>query len=180
MKVQDSAHRDVLLRLKDLFCEDCAIAKATRKPLPKATDEDKDPHVWHADLKGPLKRSAGGARYDLNLVHPATGYFFLSYIKTKADVLSGLDSLISTANAEGGDTFKVTTVRTDYGTEFVNAEVEALLKTKGVKHERSAPDSPGQNGAAERVWRTVSYPRARRRVWDTATRRSSGGRIVSI
>ena len=101
VEVQSADHRETLLRLKDLFCEDCAIAKATMKPLPKPTNEDKDPHVWHADLKGPLKRSVGGARYGLNLVHPATGYFFLDYIKTKADAPSALDSLISTANAEG-------------------------------------------------------------------------------
>jgi len=46
-------------------------------------------------------------------------------------------------------------VRSDNGGEFTSAEFSDLLVNNQIKHEKSAPYSPHQNGTAERSWRTL-------------------------
>ena len=44
---------------------------------------------------------------------------------------------------------------TDNGREYTSNEFEEYLKTEGVKHERTKPKTPEQNGVAERMNRTL-------------------------
>jgi len=46
-------------------------------------------------------------------------------------------------------------VRTGRGTEYVNSELEAYFRDKGVIHNTAAPYTPEQNGVAERFNRTL-------------------------
>ena len=46
-------------------------------------------------------------------------------------------------------------VRSDNGGEFTSKEFGDLLLSHNVKHEKSAPYSPHQNGTAERAWRSI-------------------------
>ncbi|GFS12503.1 CCHC-type zinc finger, nucleic acid binding protein a [Elysia marginata] len=46
-------------------------------------------------------------------------------------------------------------VRSDNGGEFVSQDFEALLIQNKIKHEKSSPYSPHQNGTVERAWRTL-------------------------
>src|SRR5256885_3462406 len=50
---------------------------------------------------------------------------------------------------------KVKTLRTDNGTEFVNLEMEELLSRMGIKHEKTVPYTPEENGSVERDNRTI-------------------------
>ena len=50
---------------------------------------------------------------------------------------------------------KVKTIRSDNGTEFTSEDFSSLLRKNNLKHERSAPYSPHQNGTAEMQWRTI-------------------------
>jgi hypothetical protein len=47
------------------------------------------------------------------------------------------------------------TLRTDNGTEFVNSDLKTVLRKLGVKHEKTIPYTPEQNGAVERDNRTL-------------------------
>ena len=49
---------------------------------------------------------------------------------------------------------KIERLRTDNGTDFINAEFRSLMLKHSIKHEKSAPYSPHQNGTVERNWRT--------------------------
>ena len=46
-------------------------------------------------------------------------------------------------------------LRSDNGGEFVSNEFEDILVKNKIKHERSSPYSPHQNGTVERGWRTL-------------------------
>lgn len=46
-------------------------------------------------------------------------------------------------------------LRSDNGTEYVNANVEHLLADHGIRHQRTVPYTPEQNGSAEREMRTL-------------------------
>ena len=43
---------------------------------------------------------------------------------------------------------KLKSIRTDNGGEYVSNEFQDYLRTEGVKHERSIPKKPEQNGVA--------------------------------
>jgi transposase InsO family protein len=50
---------------------------------------------------------------------------------------------------------KVKVVRSDRGGEYVNAELKKFFASNGIRHETIAPYTPQQNGAAERLNRTL-------------------------
>ncbi|CAI7910563.1 unnamed protein product [Closterium sp. NIES-54] len=53
------------------------------------------------------------------------------------------------------DKKRIKAIRTDGGGEFVNAELEKWMKSKGIKHDVTTPYTPQQNRAAERLNRTL-------------------------
>jgi transposase InsO family protein len=50
---------------------------------------------------------------------------------------------------------QVKILRTDDGTEYVNKEFNAFLSRNGILHQTSCPDTPPQNGVAERKNRHI-------------------------
>ena len=50
---------------------------------------------------------------------------------------------------------KVKTIRTDNGGEYTSTRFEEYLKSEGIRHERTIPKTPEQNGVAERMNRTL-------------------------
>ena len=47
------------------------------------------------------------------------------------------------------------TLRTDNGGEFTSTQFEDFLRKEGIRHERTIPKTPQQNGVAERLNRTL-------------------------
>lgn len=47
------------------------------------------------------------------------------------------------------------TLRTDNGGEYSSTEFADYLRSEGVRHERTIPKTPEQNGVAERMNRTL-------------------------
>ena len=50
---------------------------------------------------------------------------------------------------------KLKALRTDNGGEYTSKEFETYLKQNGIRHERTVPKTPEQNGVAERMNRTI-------------------------
>ena len=50
---------------------------------------------------------------------------------------------------------KVSAIRTDHGTEFVNQHINEFCTSKGIQHQLSSVRTPQQNGVAERKNRTL-------------------------
>ena len=53
------------------------------------------------------------------------------------------------------DKGNVKALRSDNGTEYTSKTFRENCKTEGIRQEFTSPDSPFQNGAAERYWRTI-------------------------
>ena len=51
--------------------------------------------------------------------------------------------------------WKIKTLRSDYDVEYTSKEFEDYLKKNGIRHERTVPETPEQNGVAERMNRTL-------------------------
>ena len=73
------------------------------------------------------------------------------FLKTKKDTVSATKKFIAdTAPPPNG---WIKSLRSDNGSEFKSNDFQRLLCD--IRYETSAPNSPHQNGTAERNWRTL-------------------------
>ena len=95
-------------------------------------------------------KSLGGAEYYLD---DFTHYTWVYVLKKKSDVFKSF--IEWKALVENCSSRKLKTLRTDNGGEYVSSEFGDYLKSEGIRHERTIPKTPEQNGVAERMNRTL-------------------------
>ena len=138
---------------KEFDCGVCVMGKMTqprnRKPDKRAT---KNLELVHCDLAGPIDPIAKeGFRYALAFVDDYSGIIMIYFIQHKSDTLRATEKFLADSSPYG----KVKCIRSDNGTEFTSGAFQNLLIKHCIKHEKSAPYSPHQNGTVERVWRSI-------------------------
>ena len=113
-------------------------------------------HV-HSDLAGPISPVAkDGFEYAICFLDDYSGMVFHYFMKHKSDTTLATAKFIADVAHIG----KIKRLRTDNGGEYMEGSFKDLLVQHSIKHERSAPYTPQQNGTAERSWRT-SFDMAR-------------------
>ena len=106
----------------------------------------------HTDLAGPITpNSHEGYKYAISFTGDFSGAMFVYFLKQKNKTVRATEQFLADCAPYG----KVKTTRSDNGTEFTSEDFSSLLRKNNIKHERSAPYSPHQNGTAERQWRTI-------------------------
>jgi len=88
-------------------------------------------------------------KYFVTFIDDYSRCFALFFLKHKSKVLEKFKEFEALATNLCDE--KIRTLRTDNGGEYLSAEFEAYLKSKGIRHELSVPYSPEQNGVAERM-----------------------------
>lgn len=139
----------------DLKCVVCIKAKMSRKPFNNiGTRATKILEIVHSDVCGPFSvRSHGHAHYFVSFIDDFTRKVFAYPIKSKSDVFT---KFVEFKNyVENQSERKIKILRSDNGTEYINNAFSNFLIKYGIKHEKSAPYSPQQNGLAERMNRTI-------------------------
>lgn len=138
-----------------LNCEACIYGKAHRLKFPKReTKVNKCGEVVCADVCGPLEvKSLGDKKYFLLMKDEFSHFRTVYFIKRKDEVPDLIKKFIMSVKNEFGH--KIIIFRSDNGTEFVNKSVQTFLDKEGIKHERTVPYTPQQNGLAEREMRTI-------------------------
>ncbi|KAG6505768.1 hypothetical protein ZIOFF_038133 [Zingiber officinale] len=107
-------------------CEGCQFGKSHRLPFENSTSRCTTPlERIHSDLMGPTKTTSYSEE---------TFPIFLDFKKI----------------VEGELGRKIKTLRTDNGGEFCSNEFLSFCRDNGIKRELSCPDTPQQNGVAER------------------------------
>lgn len=136
-------------------CEACFYGKHHRGSFTNRTEKStKCGEIIHVDLCGPMQEmSIGGSRYYLLFKDDFSHFRFIYCIKQKSEVVEKLRVFVKLAQKQNGHNISI--IRSDNGTEFVNAEVKKFLENNGIRHQRTVPYTPEQNGAAERENRTV-------------------------
>ena len=142
---------------KSHTCEPCIFAKQHKSPFPTA-DEAKDAnaplHLIHMDVCGPFHMpSLGGCKYVATFLDDYSKMSFVRPITYKSEVPDIVQEVIQQLEKQSGHVCRV--VRTDNGGEYVNADLSAFFKSKGIVHQTTVPYTPEQNGAAERLNRTL-------------------------
>ena len=137
------------------FCETCVGAKHHRSPFASSTTQTTEVlELVHSDVCGKMQeKSLGGAQYFLTFTDDKTRYTWVYILKTKDQVFDCF--LKWKALVERQSKRKLKTLRTDNGGEYTSNKFETYLKDEGIRHERTVPKTPEQNGVAERLNRTL-------------------------
>ena len=135
-------------------CAACFKGKQTAKTRKSAPPRDCAPgERLHTDVFFAGQTSLGGSDKCLVVKDEASGYRLVRFLKSIASVHEALADILDQAARETGR--QAISLRTDYGTEFKNAKVDALLRAKNIARETSAPYVKQQNGRVERENRTL-------------------------
>ncbi len=94
-----------------------------------------------------------GAEYFLTFLDHHTHYCWVYPLKRKDQTYSYFKEWKAEVENRTGRRLK--TLRTDTGGEYTSREFQAHLKACGIRHELTIPKTPEQNGAAERLNRTL-------------------------
>ena len=106
----------------------------------------------HCDLAGPIDPVAkDGFRYALSFVDDYSGLNMVYFLKQKSDAVTATERFLADCAPYGN----VKCIRSDNGGEFIREKFESVLVKNQIKHEKSAPYSPHQNGTVERAWRSL-------------------------
>lgn len=140
---------------RDFTCEACLKGKHQRDSFKESQNRAiVCGGVVHVDVCGPMQTTSfGGSRYMLLLKDDYSRFRFVYFLKEKSEVIEKLRVFIK--QAEKSDGHMIKKIRSDNGTEFINAAVKKLFEENGIRHQRTIPYTPEQNGAAERENRTV-------------------------
>ena len=95
----------------------------------------------------------GGAEYFLTFVDDKTRYVWVYFLKYKDEAFQRFVEWKALVEKSSGHQVKV--LRTDNGGEYTSTQFEDFLKAEGIRHERTVPKTPQQNGVAERLNRTL-------------------------
>jgi hypothetical protein len=137
-------------------CEACLKGKQTRAEINKTTESRAADILGRvfSDLCRKLPtRSHQGFEYFVTWIDDASPKVFVTGLREKSEVAEHLKSFVARVELDTGKRLKV--LRTDGGGEYIASAVQEFLKSKGIQHEITTPDTPQHNGVAERMNRTL-------------------------
>lgn len=138
------------------FCEGCIYGKQSRKSFPVASSwrASNCLDLIHADLCGPMKtESFGGSRYFLLFTDDFSRMSWVYFLKLKSETFESFKIFKALVEKQSGRSIKA--LRTDRGGEFLSNEFIDFCDKSGIYRQLTAPETPQQNGVAERKNRTV-------------------------
>jgi Integrase core domain len=131
-------------------CEICAKANIKRTPFPQHATHRATKllqHI-HCDVCGPLPSSYGNYKYFILFICCHSRYISLYFMKSRDEALKCFIEF--RAAVENFCDERVTILRVDNAPELTKGNFESYCKSEGITYEKMIPDSPNQNGVAER------------------------------
>ena len=146
---------DVNVNKESEFCEACAKGKIHRLPFGCSTRRAEHPlEVIHSDVCGKIgTKSLSGAEYFVTFIDDHTRYSWVYPLKQKSEVFQRFQEWKAQVERSTGEKVKI--LRSDNGGEYTSNEFTSFLTEQGIKHEKTIPHTPEQNGVAERFNRTL-------------------------
>lgn len=137
------------------LCEPCVMGKQHRLPFKPSTSTAARPlALIHTDVCGPLPvTSLGGNNYFVTLLDDYSKLSVVHPIASKSDTANAVKSTITLLENQTGHHLQ--RLRCDNGSEYINADLKEFCASKGIKLETTVRYTPEQNGAAERLNRTL-------------------------
>jgi hypothetical protein len=138
-------------------CLICAQAKMTRKSFTKAREKARHPcEIINTDLihYSPLAIRTSD-EYLLTVEDNYTRYLQVFPMKSKAETFTYLEKALINLKSMFYPQYPFRYLQSDNGPEFINSEVQTILKKFDMQHRKSEPYEHQHNGMIERVHRTV-------------------------
>ena len=140
-------------------CEACQKGKMKRlSHKSKTVTSITNPlQLIHMDLFGPVNiMSLLRKKYALVMVDDFSRYTWVEFLASKDEAPQVIIVHIKKIDKEAkANNASVIALRSDNGTEFRNATLEAFCKENGISQQFTAPRTPQQNGVVERKNRTL-------------------------
>ena len=134
----------------NLQCVPCSRGKQKSKPIKSDGRALSKLHLElvHTDVCGPMSTpSIGGANYFALFVDDASRKVWVAFLQRKSDLLEKFKQVYHTlVNTKG----KIITLRCDNGGEYTSTNFTNFCRGVGVVLSYTAPNTPQQNGVAER------------------------------
>lgn len=138
------------------LCGPCLQGKQTREPIPKESDtRATEPlHRIHTDLCDIGQVSREGYRYYVTFIDDYSRFTEVTPLKSKDETLDAFKKFVARTENELGK--RVVRLRSDGGGEYFSNDFAAFCAEKGIVQEKTNPDTPQQNGVAERRNQTLN------------------------
>lgn len=135
-------------------CDACIRAKQPNQPFRHTAEKPKSRlDIIVSDLSGPYPLSHAGSKYYMSMIDLATDYTEVWCLRHKNEAAKAIMQYVAKQENLLGNLIKV--FRTDRGTEYCTNELTEFFANKGIVHQLTCPESPQQNGVAERLNRTL-------------------------
>jgi len=139
-------------------CTGCQAGKAHRKSHQASqTRFTRSSHPLkqvHLDLVGPIQTaSINGHRFAVSFTCEYTDHVWSIPMKSKDQTLAIFKQFSAQVKRQYG--LSIRRFRSDRGGEFMSKDFDTFLASEGIIRETSAPDTPQQNGLAERMQQTI-------------------------
>ncbi|KAE9311817.1 hypothetical protein PF008_g20107 [Phytophthora fragariae] len=121
---------------------------------------------------GPMQtKTPGGCTYAVTFIDDFSRHVTVYFMKKKAEVLEKFKMF--KAGMENATGRKIKRIRSDNGGEYTGRLFKEYLSKQGIRHEKTVPYTPQQNGLAERMNRSL-VGMARCMLYHGASTRSGG------
>ncbi|KAE8981481.1 hypothetical protein PR001_g23989 [Phytophthora rubi] len=108
----------------------------------------------HSDVMGPMQtKTPGGCTYAVTFIDDFSRHVTVYFMKKKAEVLEKFKMF--KADMENATGRKIKRLRSDNGGEYTGRLFKEYLSKQGIRHEKTVPYTPQQNGLAERMNRSL-------------------------
>ena len=135
----------------DDVCNVCALAKITKTPVPRVAEtqaEEKLERVF-TDVMGPFRvESLLGFRFCIVFADHHTKFVFVDLLKAKSEALASLKKIVLSVGTPKK-------LRQDNAKEFFSEQFKTYCLDAGILQEKTIPETPQQNGLAERCNTTL-------------------------
>ncbi|KAI5324020.1 hypothetical protein L3X38_033093 [Prunus dulcis] len=134
----------------DFTCDTCILAKSHSVPYPLSTNKCTTPFTLiHSDVWGPSHITApSSVRWFVTFIDDCTRMTWLYLLKNKNEVFSCFQSFHKQMKTQFNAQIQI--LRSNNGGEFVNHDFQTYFQQHGIIHEATCPQTPQQNGVAER------------------------------
>jgi transposase InsO family protein len=137
-----------------LFCDACEFAKHIRTSYISRGIRSVSPFVLvHSDVWTCPMTSINGMKYFVTFIDCFSRMTWVYIMRHKDEVLKCFQEFCALVKNQFNT--QVQMIRTDNETEYVNKEFSAFLSRNGILHQTTCPDTPPQNGVAERKNRHI-------------------------
>ena len=127
------------------------MGKQASKPVPNEiqTKAQKALELVYSDILGPFEVAGlNGSKYAVTFIDEYTKYSVVKYMSNKSQVLYKFKEYV----AEAGTSQRL---RTDNGAEYTAKQFKDYCRVSKIEQEFTVPETPQQNGVAERFNRTL-------------------------